>query len=124
MRERESEAGRSSRGVARTASGAALLFRLQPLRASSVSVPRPAMPMQAPSLLSLSLSLVVSLSVASVSVAKTKSTPAKKGNVFGAQIQLTDADCSSDASSDCDDNDGVTLRPFTSTRTCRAGRTE
>lgn len=37
--------------------------------------------------LSLSLFTALSVSLASVSVAKTKSTPAKKGNVFGAQIQ-------------------------------------
>lgn len=91
----ESVLGREGKGVvprgSTYCSGAALLFRASSVLATACVChallclcKRPLYPSR---FRSRSRSLALPLSVASVSVAKTKSTPAKKGNVFGAQIQ-------------------------------------
>lgn len=113
-REKERE---HNQGVARTA----LLFRAS----QSLSLPRPAMPMQAHSTpLSPSLSPALSLSRWLRSASPKQSQLLQKRGTFLAR--KFNANCSSDASSDCDDDDddGVTLRPFTSTRTCAERATE
>lgn len=116
-RERE---GEHNQGVARTA----LLFRASlSLLAAACALPRPAMPMQAHSTpLSLPPALSLSLSRWLRSASPKQSQLLLKRGTFLAR--KFNANCSSDASSDCDDDDSVTLRPFTSTRTCVERATE